>query len=61
MSDTETTTPSFTELGLKGPVLDAVHDAGYTTPTPIQAEAIPLALKGRDIMGLAQTGTGDRP
>ena len=58
MSDTETTTPSFTELGLKGPVLDAVHDAGYTTPTPIQAEAIPVALKGRDIMGLAQTGTG---
>jgi len=39
-------------------LLRAVADAGYTTPTPIQARAIPLILKGRDIMGLAQTGTG---
>jgi ATP-dependent RNA helicase RhlE len=39
-------------------LLRAVEDAGYTTPTPIQAQAIPLVLKGRDIMGLAQTGTG---
>ena len=37
---------------------DAIRDAGYTTPTPIQREAIPLALKGRDLIGLAQTGTG---
>jgi ATP-dependent RNA helicase RhlE len=48
----------FHALGLRGPVLDAVRDAGYVEPTPIQAEAIPLILKGRDVMGLAQTGTG---
>src|SRR6266545_6055918 len=49
---------AFAELGLIPELLDAVRDAGYTTPTPIQAEAIPLALRGRDIIGLAQTGTG---
>jgi ATP-dependent RNA helicase RhlE len=49
---------TFAELGLEPELLDAVRDAGYEHPTPIQAEAIPLALKGRDIMGLAQTGTG---
>ena len=49
---------TFDELGLIPELLDAVRDAGYTIPTPIQAEAIPLALKGRDIIGLAQTGTG---
>ena len=48
----------FAALGLSDAVLDAVRDAGYTEPTPIQREAIPLILKGRDIMGLAQTGTG---
>jgi ATP-dependent RNA helicase RhlE len=48
----------FTALGLTGAVLDAVRDAGYTEPTPIQQQAIPLILKGRDVMGLAQTGTG---
>ena len=50
--------PTFAELGLSEPVLRAVEAAGYQTPTPIQAEAIPLVLKGRDIIGLAQTGTG---
>jgi ATP-dependent RNA helicase RhlE len=49
---------TFAELGLAPSLLDAVRDAGYEHPTPIQAQAIPLALKGRDIMGLAQTGTG---
>ena len=49
---------SFDALGLSQAVLRAVHDAGYTVPTPIQQQAIPLVLKGRDIMGLAQTGTG---
>jgi ATP-dependent RNA helicase RhlE len=49
---------TFTELNLSASVLEAVRDAGYEHPTPIQAQAIPLALKGRDIMGLAQTGTG---
>lgn len=48
----------FSALGLSGAVLDAVRDAGYTEPTPIQRQAIPLILKGRDVMGLAQTGTG---
>jgi ATP-dependent RNA helicase RhlE len=49
---------SFAELGLHETVLRAIVDAGYTHPTPIQRQAIPLALEGRDIMGLAQTGTG---
>jgi ATP-dependent RNA helicase RhlE len=52
----ETTT--FEELGASAAVLSAVRDAGYKHPTPIQAKAIPLVLKGRDVMGLAQTGTG---
>ena len=49
---------TFEELGLAPAILEAVRDAGYERPTPIQAEAIPLALKGRDLIGLAQTGTG---
>jgi ATP-dependent RNA helicase RhlE len=49
---------TFAELGLSDQMLHAIKDAGYTRPTPIQAQAIPLGLKGRDIMGLAQTGTG---
>src|SRR5688500_1065532 len=49
---------TFADLGLAPPVLAAVLDAGYTEPTPIQRAAIPLALKGRDLIGLAQTGTG---
>src|SRR5690242_8801829 len=49
---------AFDGLGLSKVVLDAVRDAGYTSPTPIQAQAIPLILRGRDVMGLAQTGTG---
>jgi ATP-dependent RNA helicase RhlE len=55
---TESEVASFDSLGLSKGVLKAVRDAGYTTPTPIQAQAIPLVLKGRDLMGLAQTGTG---
>jgi ATP-dependent RNA helicase RhlE len=50
--------PSFADLDLHPQVLAAIRDAGYTTPTPIQRDAIPLARNGRDIMGLAQTGTG---
>jgi ATP-dependent RNA helicase RhlE len=49
---------TFAELGLSAPMLGALADAGYTLPTPIQAEAVPLALKGRDLIGLAMTGTG---
>jgi ATP-dependent RNA helicase RhlE len=55
--DVETPT-SFAELGLAPELLRAAADAGYTIPTPIQARAIPLVLRGRDVMGLAQTGTG---
>ncbi len=54
----ETPTTTFAELGLSPKVLSAVIDAGYTVPTPIQAGAIPHALAGKDILGIAQTGTG---
>ena len=49
---------SFKELGLSDKVMAAVDAAGYTEPTPIQAQAIPHALAGRDVLGIAQTGTG---
>jgi superfamily II DNA/RNA helicase len=48
----------FSELGLSPETLQAVADTGYTTATPIQAQAIPVALAGRDVLGIAQTGTG---
>jgi superfamily II DNA/RNA helicase len=48
----------FTQLGLSAPTLQAVADTGYTVATPIQAQAIPVALAGRDVLGIAQTGTG---
>ena len=48
----------FTDLNLNPKVLKAVIEAGYETPTPIQAGAIPPALEGRDVLGIAQTGTG---
>jgi ATP-dependent RNA helicase RhlE len=49
---------SFEPLGLIPELLAALRDAGYASPTPIQQQAIPIALKGRDMIGLAQTGTG---
>jgi superfamily II DNA/RNA helicase len=49
---------SFSELGLSDKVLSAVQAAGYTTPTPIQEQAIPHVLARRDVLGIAQTGTG---
>ena len=49
---------AFSSLGLSPEVVRAVTDAGYLTPTPIQASAIPEVLKGRDVLGCAQTGTG---
>jgi superfamily II DNA/RNA helicase len=49
---------SFSDLGLSPEVLRAVEDAGYTQPTPIQEQAIPYVLMGRDVLGCAQTGTG---
>src|SRR6202051_4645628 len=48
----------FNELGLSEKVLKAVESSGYDTPTPIQEQAIPHALEGRDVLGIAQTGTG---
>jgi superfamily II DNA/RNA helicase len=49
---------SFAQLGLSEPVLKAVSEAGYVDPTPIQAQAIPVVLTGRDVLGCAMTGTG---
>jgi len=49
---------TFAELGLSPKVQAAIDAAGYTTPTPIQAAAIPIAITGRDVLGIAQTGTG---
>src|ERR1043166_1619403 len=49
---------TFESLGLSEAVLRSARDAGYATPTPIQREAIPAILRGRDVIGLAQTGTG---
>ena len=48
----------FAELGLSEKVLEAVVASGYTEPTPIQAQAIPHVLARRDVLGIAQTGTG---
>lgn len=49
---------TFTDLNLVAPLLKAIHDQGYTTPTPVQAQAIPFILEGRDMLAGAQTGTG---
>jgi ATP-dependent RNA helicase RhlE len=50
--------PNFSDLGLSAPILSAVAAEGYATPTPIQLQAIPPVLQGRDLCGIAQTGTG---
>jgi len=57
-ADAADETVGFEGLGLHESILAAIRDAGYTTPTPIQRDAIPLARRGRDLIGLAQTGTG---
>jgi len=49
---------TFESLGLSKALLRAVEDEGYTTPTPVQAQAIPPLLDGKDVLGVAQTGTG---
>ena len=49
---------TFTELTISEPILKALLIKGYQTPTPIQEEAIPVALDGKDLLGIAQTGTG---
>ena len=48
----------FNQLSLNNKLLSAIHELGYVTPTPIQEKAIPIALNGEDVLGLAQTGTG---
>ncbi len=48
----------FESLGLSAAVLEAIVESGYTTPTPIQAQAIPIILQGKDVIGASQTGTG---
>ncbi|WP_233750733.1 DEAD/DEAH box helicase, partial [Bordetella bronchiseptica] len=53
-----TTSISFADLGLADSLLRAIADTGYTAPTPIQAQAIPLVLQGGDLLAAAQTGTG---
>src|SRR5256885_2884181 len=50
--------PTFADLGLSKPLLDALAHLGYERPTPIQEQAIPELLAGRDVIGQAQTGTG---
>jgi ATP-dependent RNA helicase RhlE len=50
--------PTFETLGFAAPILQALKNSGFTTPTPIQADAIPAGLSGRDVLGIAQTGTG---
>ncbi|MFN7834385.1 MAG: DEAD/DEAH box helicase [Burkholderiaceae bacterium] len=57
-SDDVSAALSFADFGLHADILRAIAEGGYTQPTPIQAQAIPIALTGRDIMGAAQTGTG---
>lgn len=52
------TNPSFDQFKLNKQLLEAIKDAGYSKPTPIQEQAIPLALAGHDVLGIAQTGTG---
>jgi ATP-dependent RNA helicase RhlE len=54
----ETAPEGFAALGITGPLLKATHNAGFTEPKPIQEQAIPAQLKGRDILGIAQTGSG---
>jgi len=49
---------SFSNLGLSDPILQAIDDLGYKTPTPIQGQAIPVILSGKDLIATAQTGTG---
>ena len=56
--DTPEPEPLFSDLGLSEPILRAIDEKGYKHPTPIQAQAIPAVLSGRDVMGVAQTGTG---
>lgn len=57
-TSTSTAPQSFKELGIIDPLCEACNTMGYKAPTPIQAESIPLDLQGRDLIGLAETGSG---
>ena len=52
---------TFSDLELDERILEALTSEGYQTPTPVQSETIPALMSGRDVMGIAQTGTGKRP
>jgi len=58
LNTSDTPAASFQELGLNNAILKALSEQGYSEPTPIQAKAIPAVLEGKDVVGLAQTGTG---
>ena len=58
VEETSASVQSFAELGLSQPLIQALSDVGYESPTPIQRQTIPLLLEGRDVIGQAQTGTG---
>ncbi|HSI20431.1 MAG TPA: DEAD/DEAH box helicase, partial [Verrucomicrobiae bacterium] len=58
MEPTQQSVTDFIQTGLSAPILTALNTLGLTTPTPIQAQAIPVARSGHDVMGIAQTGTG---
>src|SRR6185369_13362281 len=58
MSTTESTAQSFADLGLSASLLKTLTDIGYETPSPFQAQCIPILLEGHDLIGMAQTGTG---
>ena len=55
---TSETAVQFNQLGLKDSIVKVLNEVGYETPSPIQAQTIPLLLQGRDVLGQAQTGTG---
>ena len=57
-ADAHTATKSFKDLGIIDQLCEACASLGYRAPTPIQSESIPLALQGRDLIGLAETGSG---
>ena len=56
--DTDTMDTKFTDLGLRAELIEGIHRLGFESPSPIQAETIPAALSGADIVGLSQTGSG---
>jgi ATP-dependent RNA helicase DeaD len=58
MSNDVSTLSTFRDLALIEPLLKALDDVGYETPSPIQAQVIPFMLQGKDVLGQAQTGTG---